>query len=261
MGKNDKFLSAFSLFSALFKGHFISNLLRKRKTQKKIENVLNIMFRVYGQNHDIECDDDEHSPSTIIPMYVQQLFFNLMEGFKSERKHFVIRSEYEKLGDALKGNLMSFNDCDDEKESSTISVFPFLNAVCDSKSIKIMKEYIWILSDDELTERKGGAFGHTVWSEEFMFKLEGGGSVVFALIVGRAPSGRTTSGFGIKIKKCAKKRVSGQMSVMVDELEWLKNGYTLNSLKEGSHDGFFAFEERLVEEMESLTVRVALHLE
>merc|ERR1712194_771940 len=103
------------------------------------------------------------------------------------------------------------------------------------KSIKFVDEYIWALPDEQLTELKGGGFGHKVFSEEeFVYKLEGGGSVTIVFHSGRAPKGLSAAGFGIRIKTCSKSKVNGQMSVMVDELEWFRNGRNLNSLKEGS---------------------------
>merc|ERR1712083_435414 len=99
------------------------------------------------------------------------------------------------------------------------------------KSIRIPKEYLWTLSDEQLTELKAGGIGHEVYSnEEFVYNLRKSGSVVFVCFVTRAPSGQTTTGFGIEIKKCAKKLGIGQLSVMVDELEWFNNGWGLNGL-------------------------------
>merc|ERR1712176_771988 len=86
--KNEEYLSAFSLFSSLFKGHFIN--IRNGKKQREIENVSNNLINVYKQNHDFGSNDEHLTP---IPIYIQQLFFKLLEGFQAENEHLVIRSE------------------------------------------------------------------------------------------------------------------------------------------------------------------------
>ena len=230
----------------------------KRNKRKQSEKVLHNLICVYEANHEIG-DDDTTSLKSSPPIYIQQMFFKLLQEFKSEWRHFVILSEYDKLGDSLKDKMIAF--VDDEKEAA-ITLAPFLNSLCRPQRIVFLKEYIWVLPGEQLIELKCGGLGHIVDSEEeFLYKLEGGGSVALRFYVKRAPSGLSTAQFGIKIKKCSEKKVVGQMSVMVDELGWFGNEWSLDNLKESSHSGFFAFEDHRFEEVQSLTFRVALHLE
>ena len=93
--KNFHYLRSFALFSALFNGHFISPLL-KMKSKKRGDNagiLLLNLIRVYESTNGFVVDDDGVSKCSI-PLYIQQLFFQLLDGFKKDKKRkFLIKSE------------------------------------------------------------------------------------------------------------------------------------------------------------------------
>ena len=186
--------------------------------------------------------------------------------------HYVIPSEYNKLGNALKDNLFSFGDHNGDYGSSAITLPPFMETLCPLLKPRCLREYVWVLHDDQLVDLKGGGLiemppsfriaardSYGVYSEEFIYKLSGSDSVVFVFVVQRAGVGQNKAVLGIEIKQCPK-QIGGTMSVMVDELKWFKNGYNLNNLKKGSFPAFYAFADGLVQKLQSLTIRVAMYV-
>jgi len=167
--KHRKYLRAFTLFSGLFDGHFVSKL----KGQRKAEKVLLDLIAVYGQNNNIDVEHGNNG-NICIPLYIQQIFYNLIRSFGSKRKHWIIPSEFEKIGDALKSQLFRFKENGDDHKQCSIVLSPFLDAICKYgvDQIGFYEEYIWVISDDQIRELRGGGPGHDTDSElEYVYKL------------------------------------------------------------------------------------------
>ena len=95
-----------------------------------------------------------------------------------------------------------------------------------------------------------------------MFKLSDEEYFVkFHCFFQRKAGGSKYTGFGFVVKSLPsfKPSVSGAFSVIVDELDWFLNASSFSNLQEGGYDGTWAFEDRLLDSVSSLTIRVALY--
>jgi len=255
-------LRAFALFSCLFSGHFICHLLRRKKKQPKAEKVLLDLITVYKENNGM-YDDNGQSQSVLISLYIQQMFFNLIQQFRSKLYHYVIESEFDKIGGALKAELFSFDgdDDDDHNRFSQITASSFLNTLCPSLYIQCPMEYFWIIQGQQLTDLKNSGFEYIVYSDEiFVYKISRSKSVHFKFALQTPIAGRNTMWIAVKIGNDSTRGTSnGKLSVRVEEVNWFKNGWNLNDLKRGSFTGLSGFSVDLLDDVQSLTVRAALY--
>ena len=193
---------------------------------------------------------------------VQQIFYNLIRSFGSKRKHWIIPSEFEKIGDALKSQLFRSKENGNDHKQCSIVLSPFLDAICVDgvDQIGFYEEYIWVISDDQIRELREGGPGYIMYSElEYEYDLSDSEKISFVLGMKRAPVGINKAGFGLEIKKCPDGLYYGMMSVAIDgDVDWNKNNYELNKMKEGSYSGMFAFDDKSFQTMQSLSVRVAI---
>ena len=249
--KNGKFIRCFSLFSSLFRGHFIYPLLRKRKN--KPDAMLLAMINRFKMNNEVESAVAEDGDIPI-SFYAEQLFNNLMDKFNAGDSKFVIKSEYKLLSMDLQRELIVFDDADN------MMISPFLKSLsCSLDDIVLMEEYLWIIADEELEKFKALNAGHPMWSEEeYLFRGSDGGTVRFRMCVDRKASGSQFAGFGFEIKSTSYSSVGGRFSVNVDEVKWHYNAYRFNGLGDGGCKGTFAFEDKLVDDVTSLTIRFAV---
>merc|ERR1712217_645559 len=102
--------------------------MSKLKGQRKAEKGLLDLIAVYGSNNNIEVEHGNEG-NICIPLYIQQIFYNLIRSFKAEY-HWIIPSEFEKIGDALKSQLYRFKENGDDDELCSIVLSPFLDAIC-----------------------------------------------------------------------------------------------------------------------------------
>merc|ERR1712062_229338 len=255
--KHRKYLRAFTLFSGLFDGHFVSKL----KGQRKAEKVLLDLIAVYGQNNNIDVEHGNNG-NICIPLYIQQIFYNLIQSFGAKKKHWIIPSEFEKIGDALKSQLFRFKENGDDHKQCSIVLSPFLDAICKYgvDQIGFYGEYIWVISDDQIRELREGGPGSEIWSElEYKYKLSDSEKISFVFRMNREAIGLDKADFGLKIKKCPIGLYSGMMSVALDgDVDWNNNNWPLNDMKEGPYSGMFAFDDSSFQTMQSLSVRVAI---
>merc|ERR1712062_969422 len=255
--KHRKYLRAFTLFSGLFDGHFVSKL----KGQRKAEKVLLDLIAVYGQNNNIDVEHGNNG-NICIPLYIQQIFYNLIRSFGAKKKHWIIPSEFEKIGDALKSQLFRFKENGDDHKQCFIVLSPFLDAICKYgvDQLGFYEEYIWVISDDRIRELREGGPGSEIWSElEYKYKLSDSEKISFVFRMNREAIGLDTAGFGLLIKKCPDGLHSGRTSVAIDgDVDWNRNNWSLNKMKEGSFSGMFAFDDTSFETMQSLNVRIAI---
>ena len=237
---NDIFVACFSLFSSLFCGHFLWPFLKK----KLLDQVLLFMIRRYKMDHEIGSGMEEVE-EVLIPFYMEQIFHNLMEKFRIKSQteyHYLIKSEYMLLSNALQRELVQFDDED------IMMISPFLKSLaCSSNNILLLEEYVWIIADEELDKLKGMSAGHRMWSkDEYAFQAPDGGYVKFQLFVARQTSGSEFAGSGFKIKGSSYDTVRGRFSVNVDEVGWHCNSFPFSRLSVDGMSGTFTFSDKLV---------------
>ena len=251
--KNGGYLKAFTIFSKLFKGHFLGKI----KEQRKAERILLNLIAVFCANNGIGKHWELSVQTVPISLYIQQLFFNLIQGFKSTPKHFVILSEFKKLSDELQAELIYFGS--DESAVDVLILSPFMSFLCEAKNIRFVQEYLWVIHDDQLRKLQQCGQNEWVYSREYHYDLDGGKQITFAFAVVRKESGSDQAGIGMEIINCPDGMVkNGKMSVIVDEVDYCANAWPLNNMKRGSYSGFFAFSDGLVDIVQSLTIRVAV---
>ena len=251
MKSNKPFLRAFTLFSSLFSGSFVANLLWKKRKRKSPQQILLDLITIYKENNGIERGADRDNGNDIkIQLYIQQLFYQLLSAFKSSTEpHRVIKSQYELLDEPLRSELW--------QEIGDLKLSPFLRSLCGPEQIIFMKECSWDIHGAQFEELQNGGSGHTICSEEYHFNSLAVGRLSFEFRM-KKPNGTDLTGFGIAIKE-TDVVVDGVMSVMIDEVRWSKNGIQLIGMDKGKYIGEFAFKDSLLETVESLTVRVAVH--
>ena len=254
--KNERYLKAFTIFSKLFQGHFLSEI----KGQRKAERILLNLIAAFCANNGIGKHWELSLQSVPISLYIQQLFFTLIQAFKSTPKHFVISSEFKKLSDELQVKLFHF--ARDEPDIEQLTLSPFLDSLCVAKNICFIQEFLWLVHDEEMKQLQSGSAGYILYSEEYNYKLDGGKQISFVLRVHRKASGSNKAGFGVTIRNCPDGMCkNGKMSVIVDEVDYCKNGKPFINMKRGSNFGFWAFGAELVEKVQSLTIRVAIRFQ
>ena len=252
MTKNKIYLKALSIFSKLFGGEFLGKI----KAQRKAERILLRLISVFCINNGIRSVQENNGQFEPVSLYIQQLFFNLVQEFKSESKHLVILSEIEKLSDELQVELFQF-----EQSTHQLTLSPFLSSVCDERSIHFVQEHVWVIHGAQLNKLQHGAVGYMAESEEYHYPLNRFERITFIFDVDRKTGGTTNTGFGLKIKDCPlTMRKDVVLHVIVDEVDWSYNLKRLN-LKKGSSDGVVAFADDLVEKVHSLTYRIAIYFE
>jgi len=228
--------------------------------------MLLAMINRYKMDNEMESAVAEDG-NVRITFYAEQLFRNLMEKFRAKNeakgnRHFVIESEYRLLPDDLQSELLLFGD------DGNMMISPFLQSLsCSVDDVVLMKEYWWIIQDgddehlDELSKFKALSAGINMWSKEYLFRGSDGETVTFRMRVDRQTSGSEFAGFGIEIVETSYSSVRGRFSVNVDEVKWHRNAYPFNDLGDGGYKGTFAFKDNLIDSVESLSIRFAVHFE
>ena len=83
----------------------------------------------------------------------------------------------------------------------------------------------------------------------------------FKCYIIRAEKGQTPIQIGIKLTKCPERVVSGTLLVAVEEAGWHSNGFPLNVMTEGGSTAMFAFDDSMVDSLQSLTLTIAIWFE
>ena len=256
--KNFHYLRSFALFSALFNGHFISPLLRmKSKKRGDSAGILLLnLIRVYESTNGLVYGDHRVFKCGI-PLYIQQLFYQLLDGFKRDKKRkFVIKSECLLLTASLRKKLVEFSD-DSVAAEETLQLSPLMSSVCDVQQIVMMEEYIWLIYGEQLVELQTAKSMRAIRSERNYFKSRALEKVSFECEMKRFPAGSSAS-FGIVIKDTAVP-IDGRWSVIIDEVAYNRNACRFSRFENGDYDGYFTFDNSLYDTVEMLTVKVALH--
>ena len=260
---NERYLTALSLFSGLFEGHFIRHLLRKRKGRRKAEKVLLDLIAVYKEMNNIPNDNND-ADRRAVPLYIQQIFHSLMREFKRKDLQIIIPSEFEKLCDGLKAELFSFKDDEIHNGRLPIVSFPFFRSLYPMEDIEVTQEFMWIMDEDMMRELKDSPPGEGLQSEKFLYRFAGLGNASIVFDIKRKSGDSKKATFGITIKDSSIDLLDGTYSVFVDEMNWYVNGGALSRMRtgssQGSRDGFYAFQDELINNKEWMTVHISLQL-
>ena len=278
---NQLYLRAFNLFSCLFGGHYISPLLRagNRKVQKPWKVLLDLIS-VYKANNNmgyLSANDNSQNVTSpqdgvsnlCIPIYVQQLFYRLLDHFqKNQEGKYLIGSEYELLDQSLQNELLvltSNNSEDEETSNMTVTklqLSPLMQKLCCNGDIILMQQYIWVIDEPKVKELRDANQKKKLYSDMQSFKLSPSESVSF--VIGfSVKSGRTNwcaPQFEIKDTPTA---VDGRVSFIIDELGVYINNQTLDSAVNGEGVSKWLFKHSLLRNrpnVNTLTVRTALYL-
>ena len=260
MRRNSQYLKCFALFSSMFRGHFISPILRNRNMKRRNNAgiLLLDLIRVYKANNGIKGVDDVLD--ICIPLYIQQLFYRLLDNFKANKgMKFVIESECSLLSDSLRKELVDFSSQNAATgRPSDVCLSPMMQTLCESKQLVVMEEYIWIIHDEKFDELQSAKGTKRIFSDKYYFKSEEVGKVSFVFEMKRKAEGSTSAAVGIKIKETAVS-IGSRWSVIIDEVGYNRNDISFFVKANGGCDSIFAFKDRLFDTVSMLTVKVALH--
>jgi len=259
--RNEQYLKSFRLFSSLFNGHFISYLLRSKKgmKQQKVWKLLVDLIILFKATNGM-MDSMNTALNIKTPLYIQQLFFHLLNGFKTNKnKIYLIESEIDLLDDSLRRELVAVSSISDHGNNDRLSLSPFMQTLCSVDDIALMMKYIWIIDGDQFNELKTAKTEKIIHSEMYYFNIPDMDRVSFVIEFRRKSGSYSSTGIGIEIRE-TDIHVEGRLSVMVEEVGYTKNGWTFKNLGEGSFSGFNAFDDDLIDKVEMLTMTFALYL-
>merc|ERR1719361_1084229 len=186
--RNQHYLSAFRLFSSLFCGHFFSPLIwsKKGKKEQKPWRVLVDLITVYNATNGITKTMD-NALTLRIPLYLQQLFYHLLDGFKSDKKmKYVIENEIDLLDESLERELFVVSPSISEHEhNDKLTLSPLMRTLCSVNRIALMRKYIWVIHGKQFEEIQSAKSTKITWSEPYDYNLSNGNGVSFALRMDR----------------------------------------------------------------------------
>ena len=192
----------------------------------------------------------------MIPNYMKQLFCHVIQKTKTQKKLKIISSEFKLLNTDLQNVLLSIQD-----STQQIKLSSFMNTLIkDPMRIKVMTEYLWVLSDKELKKLKKSKPDALMYRNvEMIYPIEKSNNKVikFNICICRCMAGSNYAGYGIKIIK-SPTGVAAYWSIMIDEANWIKNGDSSKNLSSGMRKGRLCFIDSLLDDMSSLTIRIAI---
>merc|ERR1719361_751281 len=201
--RNNHYLNAFRLFSSLFCGHFISPLIRSKKGKKEQKpwRVLVDLMTVYNATNGITKTMD-NALTLRIPLYLQQLFYHLLDGFKSDKNmKYVIESEIDLLDESLKRELVLVSPSISEHgHNGKLTLSPLMRTLCSVNRIALMRKYIWVIHGKQFEEIQSAKSEKRIDSEMHHLNLSDGKRVSFVLQLVRKSCGSSSTAIYIKIK-------------------------------------------------------------
>ena len=259
---NQRYLRAFNLFSALFSGQIISPMLRaKTKRNQKPCKVLLDLIRIYKINNNIESiSSDQKSQTTLIPIYIQQLFYQLLNHFKQNQdKKYFIQSEYQLLDQSLQNELVVVQSNQTGSTlNSGLQLALLLRSLCREQDIVLMYENIWRIDKEQVDILRDSENDEWIRSDVHYFTLSEQHTVSFHF-VGYGPSpGKEWGGFGFEINKTPSP-LDTRMSFIVDELNVIYNNKIRDNLENGEGGNVRIFKHHMLDKVDTLTVKFALH--
>ena len=257
----DVYLRGFTLFSSLFTGHFVSSLLRikKRKKQLNLCRALLDLITVYKATNGI--GDAHYDALDIrIPLYIQQLFFQLLDEFRKDKgQKLVIKSNLDLLDETLSRELIVFSVHNTDHRKMTLS--PLLRSLCQKEQIEVMQEYLWMIENVQFNKLQSATSAMRIYSKMHQYHVADLGKQVVSLrfSIDRKSSGTTLAAFGVEIEQ-SPYPLDGRMSVEIDEVKWNFNDIRFFAQGSGGQKRIFAFKDSLYESTDKLKVKVALRL-
>eukprot|EP01083_Nonionella_stella_P069652 185793_1 len=248
---NVHYVSAFKLWSSLFGGEFF-NIHLRGKQRKETQRILTALIQNYNQNNGIKSANDTQNNWTI-DVYIQRVFYHLIHQLSSKQStNYIIPSEFDLLNESLKRELLSF----DTKESNGMSLSPLLRSVIGDSLIVDLREFIWVLSKEQIEDLKDGEKDIDVMSEQYYDKSWNGSNVTFQMGI-RNESSNEYTGFMLKISECST-ALNGTFSIAINELNWMVNRWPFYNLSQGQAETLQFFEDKLLRDAQSLTLRLAI---
>ena len=74
-----------------------------------------------------------------------------------------------------------------------------------------------------------------------------------------AISSNKYTGFTLRIEKLPLPSINGAFSIVIDDINYVKNDWPFNRLSAGNVKNVICFEQNLLKDLETLTVRVAIY--
>merc|ERR1719361_1371652 len=186
--RNNHYLNAFRLFSSLFCGHFISPLIRSKKGKKEQKpwRVLVDLMTVYNATNGITKTMD-NALTLRIPLYLQQLFYHLLDGFKSDKKmKYLIESEIDLLDESLKREfIVESPSISEHGHNDKLTLSPLMGTLCSVDSIALMRKYIWVIHGKQFEEIRSGKSEIESESQVRQYTLSNGKRVSFVIVFKR----------------------------------------------------------------------------
>ena len=242
------YVRCLSLFSYLFIGYFLSEMLHTMDDGIELDTMLLSMIRQYESID--EVNDTERN------LYAEQLCNAIMQHFKMVENHYVIKSQFQLLSKNLQRKLLLFDDEDN------ITISPFLKSLgCSLGNMFLMKEYIWKLTEQDIQKLNTMTPGAVMSSAKvYLFPGMNGCTVKVRMNLNRATHGSGSVGIGFKIEDLSAPALSvdGFWTVSIEEVNWYKNGSPFTRLAKGISTGIYAFDDYLCDTVASLTIRFAM---
>ena len=133
--------------------------------------------------------------------------------------------------------------------ASTLS--PLMHTLCQKEQIVMMDQYVWVIEPEQFRKEFGCD------SKEYEHHVPNLGKSSFKFALRRSHgSASVRTAFGILITKTSFP-IYGQMSVEIEEVQWALNGLQLIDRENRSMEMRAAFEDRLLETVDKLTIKVA----
>ena len=258
--KSGKYMTAFQLFSALFSGHFFFSSFHNKKTGK-IRKVLRNLILLHKVTNGFQMPEGDVDALNIhVPLYMQQLLSSLIDGLrKGKESKFLIKSEFALLDEALKRELIVFPES--SSDECGLELTPFAQTFCRYEQIVVLTEYLWIIDDAKLKESENCQrfTGNKIDSEIYYFDLPDDGKVSIRLHLGRKNVVSDRTGFSFTIVSTPTP-IDGRWSVACYEAGWEWNAVSFYNKESGEKQSRVAFKDSIVDTVETLTIRLALHL-
>ena len=282
---NNISIAAFKLFDSIFSSDYFCSyfyIFNMKKYRKSIQKRLIILINDYMKNDDHDDDDDndnkydsDNSNNKSIPVYMKQIFSNLVDKKIKSKKLYIIKSEYKFLCADLRDKLFKIVDNNNNK----IKPFTFLSNILNNnnniKKIKFVKEYILFLNknqlklfnnlkkDKEYIPQNADDYVYKINDNEDNDQLRHDNYIKFIPSIYRSTSSfPNNAGFGIEITYISPlyNSVKLNYSYCIDELKYCRNNYYAGLLKKGSFYGSMSFANSKLDnnKISSLTLRIAM---
>ena len=120
-------------------------------------------------------------------------------------------------------------------------------------NINLMEQHIWILNENQFKELKTGKIDKYIDNQIPMRYKD---IFTFNISIRRVANGFT--GFRFGIKRSNKSSLSGNYSIMIDEIGFVTNKWPFRRLQQGAFTGNFLFAADSLNQMQTITIHFSL---